>query len=422
MKKVTIFVLTCILSQLAFSNGGIPWNDVRIQDKGGSVSFANDPEIQLKSEKLKISFVNDFAIVNCNYSLLNKSSREKNIDFAFNVADCWGEVYPEYYMISADGKTLDATLKIDEMERDVNEPFISTFNEYSKLNLKPGKTLNLEITYKIKTQSNGTHVVSRFSDNVFKYNLFPALSFGNGIIDEFTLTIDKTDIAGYGGTITGVSGVDINCNTGNVVTKTFRNFDLKKHWTLEISYNIRNWYASEMIRNYRIWPEISVSSMLVEGNTEYSKWCLSDGDYMTPWVEGVADVGKGEKITFTVDKHTNITQLILVNGFRKNEKTYTENCRVKKIRLYADDKEIGTFDIPDRKFKTVMDSNILDVAELVNIGNREWDLSTSWSSLTNSIWFDRNLTIEILEVWPGTKYKDTCISELILLNSPIPIR
>ena len=31
-----------------------------------------------------------------------------------------------------------------------------------------------------------------------------------------------------------------------------------------------------------------------------------------------------------------------------------------------------------------------------------------------------SIDIEILEVYPGTKYNDTCISEIIILNVPQP--
>ena len=420
MKKSVIFVafLALCLDIPIFANGGIPWDSVLIRDNGGKVSFKNDADIKLNSEDLKISFVDDSVIVNCEYQLFNKSDTVKNIDFAFNLTDCYGTDHrPDYYFICQDGKKIDSQLKIDVPFLDENDTFVSTLNEYSKLSLKAKDTTSVSIVYRIKTQNDGKHVVNIFNPNTFVYNLFPAMSFGDGTIDRFTVTIDKTDIAGYRGNITSVEGLDLDCSgLENIVTKTYSNFDLSAHKVLKISYSIRNWYMASMFKNDRAnWNlDISVSSSLTEGSTTYKAWYLSDGNFSNPWVEGKKGEGIGEKIICKARRTMCITQIVLVNGFRKSQKTYTENCRVKKLGLYVDGNLYRTVELEDKPYEVALKSNLLETG----------DLLLNCTHPRDCLWLNKGQTLElqILEVYPGSKYKDTCIGELIFLSPEIPTR
>ena len=100
-----------------------------------------------------------------------------------------------------------------------------------------------------------------------------------------------------------------------------------------------------------------------------------------------------------------ITHFYLLNGFRKSEKTYYENNRVKKIRIAANGKSYGEYILKDRPFKEINDFNFAYEADFIDL---------RYKSLPEE--FD----IEILEVYPGTKYNDTCISEIVILNVSIP--
>lgn len=415
MKKLSTFLILFTLNLSLFANGGIPWEDVTIKDNGGRVSFKNDAEIKLSKENLNIRFVDDSVIVSCSYYLFNSSSTDKNIDFAFNLTDCWHKNYPDYYFIYQNGQKIDSTLKIENIFQDNNEPYVASFNEYSKLSLKAKTTTKIDVLYRIKTQNDGKHLAGIFNDNTFIYNLFPALSFGDGIIDEFTLTIDKSDLSGYNGFITDISGLDFPFNSSeNILSKTFNKFDLKAHKELKISYNIKNWYMSDMIKKYRItyqtpaFNSYNTSSYLSDNKEYYPAWYLNDGDYMTPWVEGKKDAGIGEKITYSFKGPCLVTHILIVNGFRKSEKTYTENCRLKKIALYVDGKLQGTYELPDKPFSLAMNSNILETGDLLPLSEKR------------GLYPEQSLEIEILEVWPGSKYLDTCVSEIILLKAPIP--
>ena len=73
-----------------------------------------------------------------------------------------------------------------------------------------------------------------------------------------------------------------------------------------------------------------------------------------------------------------------------------------------------SFDItlPDRPYAEVNDYNLAYEADLLN----NYLPLKGRQTIYDATWFE----IEILEVYPGTKYNDTCISEIVILNVPQP--
>ena len=424
MKRV-LFVLLCIAanSALLFANGGIHWWANGSGTKPAEITLKNDSDIVLKKENLTLRFVDDSVIVVCDYVLFNRHSSEKQIDFAFNVTEASRASSLNYYNISVDGIKLESEFHLEKV--DWGEERSYKYWELSKIKLASNKETNVSICYRIETSNDGTYYRSLFRDNSFVYNLFPALSFGDGIIEDFTLTVDASDIFGWNGKISKIEGIDIAFSgSERIVTKSFKNFDLNKHKQLKISYNIKNFYFAKLYEKYGTrFFGISAASELKEGSTIFSASNLLDGDCNTAWVEAKDDFGKNEKIKIeSVHGNELITQLLLVNGFRKSSKTYYENNRVKKIALYVDGIRLGEMTFPDRPYHPVNMSNILDEGELLNLCG-DFFASDTRKTWTNAAAFhvDKNIEIEILEVYPGTKYNDTCISDIYLIKAELPI-
>ena len=129
---------------------------------------------------------------------------------------------------------------------------------------------------------------------------------------------------------------------------------------------------------------ISASSCLTEGKTEYSSSDLTD-KIGKPWVEGKSGNGIGEYLSFEVLKHE---ELYISIGFIDYNKPnlYEENSRPKKLKIYLDDsfyKVVTLEDTPD------------------------------FQKLPVKIEKDGIMKIEIIEVYEGTKYQDTCINMLL---------
>lgn len=141
------------------------------------------------------------------------------------------------------------------------------------------------------------------------------------------------------------------------------------------------------------------SSYLTEegksGLIEYKIDNLSNPDLPNPWVEGVRGYGIGERIFPKINKDSLSSDKILVisNGYvsYNNPNLYKKNSRVKKIRIR--DNASGYFKdivIPDSP-------NLFEIPLYNIIGNDGFEM-------------------EILAVYKGTHYDDTCINFLGLID------
>ncbi len=143
----------------------------------------------------------------------------------------------------------------------------------------------------------------------------------------------------------------------------------------------------------------SISSYLTETTKtvliEYDVNNLVDLDIPKPWVEGVKGYGIGEKIYSPIIKEKNSSDLKLVisNGYVSYNRPdlYKKNSRIKTIRVR--DNESGRF-----KDFTIPDSpNIYQFSIYDVIGRKGFE-------------------IEILDVYKGTHYDDTCINFLGMID------
>ena len=143
-------------------------------------------------------------------------------------------------------------------------------------------------------------------------------------------------------------------------------------------------------------PDVAIKSVTASSTLEekYSASNLVDGTYKS-WVEGEEGSGIGCKIEIEFERpyyfsdYTNYACIDIVNGFG-DVKYFNLNNRVKDMNLWIDDDptpvKINLFD--RHRAQTVV---LRDY-----IGDR----------------YVKKLTFEILSVYPGTKYDDTCIAEI----------
>lgn len=408
------------LPLLCFANGGISYN--YIENGAAKVSLVNDKELVLEKENLSLKFDDDYVIVTCVYDLKNTSAAEKKINFAFNIPIEVGTYISAkysllYYHIFENEKAISFTSKSEQKEQN---PFCNSYDVWkiSELHFLPYEEKSVTIIYKQRSSTDNRIITGEHGNNVFKYNLFPATSFGNGVVADFNISIDKTGVMLQEGKIISISGMDIKDDKScYVINRHFKNFDLNKNRELRIEYDINGFYIASFIKNDWSFGNrftVAATSELKEKTTIYAAKHLQDGDYTTPWVEASSDFGSKDKLSFTLygnpekfsaNSYTDITHLYILNGFRKSEKTYYENNRVKKIRISANGKSYGEYILQDRPFKEINDFNFAYEADFIDLRYKSVPVK-----------FD----IEILEVYPGRKYNDTCISEIVILNVPIP--
>ena len=144
-----------------------------------------------------------------------------------------------------------------------------------------------------------------------------------------------------------------------------------------------SWYCGG--GNYKI----KASSSLGDS---YKAEFANDLSYKTAWVEGKKDEGIGEYLEYYFKNDSpRITEIIISNGYMKSEETWKNNNRVKKLKLYVNGIPFGILNLKDSRTDQYF--------ELGTLGN-------------NKNGTDLILKFEILEVYKGSKYNDTAITEI----------
>ena len=144
-----------------------------------------------------------------------------------------------------------------------------------------------------------------------------------------------------------------------------------------------SWYCGG--GNYKI----KASSSLGDS---YKAEFANDLSYKTAWVEGKKDEGIGEYLEYYFKNDSpRITEIIISNGYMKSEETWKNNNRVKKLKLYVNDVPFGILNLKDSRT-----DQYFEIGTLGHNKNRT----------------DLILKFEILEVYKGSKYNDTAITEI----------
>ncbi|MBF0290300.1 MAG: hypothetical protein HQM14_21000 [SAR324 cluster bacterium] len=118
---------------------------------------------------------------------------------------------------------------------------------------------------------------------------------------------------------------------------------------------------------------------------------LLDNDHTTAWVEGVKGKGVGESITFRFNAARNPLFLLIQNGYGKSPTLFKKNGRVKSFLLTGSD-------------RTTQKVHLKDIMEPQEIP-LSLNAPVTW------------IRLEILDVYSGSKYEDTCISEASFFDS-----
>ena len=144
-----------------------------------------------------------------------------------------------------------------------------------------------------------------------------------------------------------------------------------------------SWYCGGMI-------EVQSASSSLSNSTKstYNPVNLHDTDIQTAWVEGKKDHGIGESITLKASGAI-IDQISIWNGYQKSPELYTQNSRPKTLKLYIDDKPMYLLSLQDTRAVQYFGIEPINVTSTAHM-----------------------LRFEIVEVYSGTKWMDTAISEI----------
>ena len=134
------------------------------------------------------------------------------------------------------------------------------------------------------------------------------------------------------------------------------------------------------------------SELAGQAGNDYSAENLSDGDPETAWVEGEYGYGYGEVITVSTNEKIIAEGFTVRNGYCKFGGAWLENTRIRKFFVCLNDIPLMVAELED-----TMDMQVIRFPGNLTLGE------------------DDNLTLEILEIYPGATYRDAAVSELSLI-------
>ncbi|WXR62657.1 hypothetical protein WG909_05300 [Peptostreptococcaceae bacterium AGR-M142] len=156
---------------------------------------------------------------------------------------------------------------------------------------------------------------------------------------------------------------------------------------LNKSYKMTNYFSNASKLKF---DNIFASSTLEANTTKYSVSNLIDNNNATAWVEGKMGYGINEYVEFSSIKPKYFQNIIIKPGYLKSYDTYNQNGIPRKIQIVIDDGKIQgrTISFPNTYFN---DSILITFSKKVK---------------ANKVKFI------IKDVIKGSKYEDTCISEI----------
>jgi len=449
-KKCVLFFMLCLVTIGLMANGG-GVDIISAAARSSDPVFRDIKDITLLSEKLYIKLTPEWSNITVKYVLWNNSDRDYlDIDYAFPIdyassdnprSTKEGGVSIDNICFVQDGQSLSFDHSEDKFfeDKSLKEDMLipsdfSLFRRwyYTKVSVKKHSFVSLEVRYSLKN----FHFCDSYSPLCIEnnactqrrllYDLSPASHWGDGIIRDFYVEIDADDLYLSGDIapkswIKGrksemydpfrveVRGLDFTRKENRFVYRA-RNYDLSKTNALRIDYNTLSISSIDLILGHRM-PD---NLYTVKASSEQAKYPLSnlmDMNLETAWVP-VRGVGEWIEFTFKKPVH-DLAGYAMLNGYWKNKDTYYQNNRIKKLKVEIKYPGKDWEDIED--WQDEYEDNFSE--EPVYFENMFHH--TPYVDFCYSL--NKNLPVEkvrftILELYPGTKYDDTCISEIMLFK------
>lgn len=321
---------------------------------------------------------------------------------------------------------------------------------YTVLDIPAGGTVVLQVDYEVLSNwevglgSLRMSPLSRYfpSSGYFTYDFSPAQHWGNGKADTFSCTFHcdalPTIFFHDDGPTLGTEAPFVRFNK-TTWTCNAANFNFEKADQL-------NFYFSMGYDNpapYAQWgnplvdcavPAAAYTVSVSGAQANYPAANLSDGDLSTAWVA----TGNGVGATIDIDfaKPRRVSDLGFYNGYDKSASLWAANSRVKRLLLevtradgYCDDPvEIDVSDwdaryylLRDDPIPRFGDLSLMTITDLSRmLYGRMTGVDEDGICLFDQVPFDSeavsHIRLTILEVTPGTKYSDLCISDIVVLD------
>jgi uncharacterized protein (TIGR02145 family) len=143
----------------------------------------------------------------------------------------------------------------------------------------------------------------------------------------------------------------------------------------------------------------------------------------TTWCEGVKGYGTGERVTMSIETRAayndvvSFDALLIVNGYAKDAAAWKNNTRVKTLRLYVGGRawcDLQLSDVMKPQIFTLPDDLHIVPAKSGKVVSKAAASTEETNEGNRFPAYKTDLTFEIIKVYPGDKYDDTCITGIAL--------
>ncbi len=143
----------------------------------------------------------------------------------------------------------------------------------------------------------------------------------------------------------------------------------------------------------KISGSVTSSSTLLPTNS-YTPENLFDHQRASGWAEGASGNGVNEWIQFNFDQPVNINGIKIWNGYQRSDKHYNDNARAKQFTFGNENSDKSIYELKDQK--------------------------TAQKITFNHTLSGAAFKLNIKSVFPGNKYQDLVLSELLFYNGNEP--
>lgn len=179
--------------------------------------------------------------------------------------------------------------------------------------------------------------------------------------------------------------------------------------------NLENYKSNSIWRTITmpIGEGYSTSELEPQGKNDYFIENISDFDLSTAWIEGETGYGQGVQFGFKFNYLDNVKNggnrqfsghINLFNGYCKSISSWSENSRVKSLKVYYNEIPICIVELLDTWHFQYFDIGIYFESNLTkNNMDEPYEIKKG-----------DKLVFEILDIYKGSKYKDAGISEFVV--------
>jgi hypothetical protein len=355
-----------IIPFTSLSNGGAI--DISYFRKTGNIQLLRKANISLLKEVLFIKVIGDYTEIEVEYKLKNNSEWQQ-IQYGFPVdafESNWTYGIPlwpifkgkndivEYFRAKENGHDIIVyqwvvdsaysakSINLNEGLYDEKDTYTILRKWYSTtIYFSKGEIKTLKIFYKIKNTMRdkvpGFCFIPRYTDRNFTYHLTPSSNWGNGMVNEFDLKIDLTDLALVGAeySVTGIEHLKNDCS---IISLNSVNYNLNNSDRINIHYNNHHLKLSKFIKDFKL-PHNRVKSIKSSSNN-LTVNNLIDNFYQTTWTGKQGDwiEIEFEKIPEkNVESMISLAGLLVLNGDYSCKNKFDNSGKLEKVRIKIND-------------------------------------------------------------------------------------